>query len=420
MKQGKRGNIFILFLVSCILLNGCAFQSGKAEVLKGSEVKSEGVSEEIQDWLHYKKQVENTQILAEDETGGGMETTVPPVAGVMPASTGEMPQQGFYYSYLSDNMKVVYEEVYEGLLNREETRLSTLSEEQAGLAFQCVLYDHPEIFYVSGYQITKKTMAGKNVEIVLEGKYEMTKDEVSVCQEKIDAYVNTCFAHLPTGADEYEKVKYVFDYLITNTSYNLDAPDNQNICSVFIGGESVCQGYAEATQYLLQKLGIEVTVVPGVVNDGSRHVWNLVKVNGAYYYMDTTWGDVDYRKYNISGEESAPINYDYFLVTSNQLYNSHTTDAPVTMPACVATQDNYYVREGLYFEAVDEVRLEAVFRKAYEAGKKTITIKCANEMVFDGMKQFLLTEQKIFRYVDAGEMISYSEDTGMCTLCFWL
>ena len=224
--------------------------------------------------------------------------------------------------------------------------------------------------------------------------------------------------------DEYEKMKAVYEYVVTNTTYNVDAEDNQNICSVFLNGQSVCQGYAEATQYLLQTLGMESAIVSGLVNTGNRHAWNIVKVNGVYYYVDTTWGDADYRIVDESGEvaqsDMAQINYDYFLVTTRQLELTHQIESVITMPECSATVDNYYVKEGLLFESVDEKQIAEAFGQAYASGRGMVTLKASNAEVYEALKEYMLTEQKVFQYIQSSKTVSFSEDERMFTLCFWL
>lgn len=159
----------------------------------------------------------------------------------------------FYYMYLSDSLKVVYKEVYESILSGKETEVSTLLKDNLDIAFQCVLNDFPEIFYVSGYHYTEHTRAAETVKLIFSADYTMTKEEIDAAQIQIDAYVLKCLAGMNSAMSQYEQVKYIYDYIITNTEYDLNAPNNQNICSVFLEGKSVCQGYAEAMEYLLLK-----------------------------------------------------------------------------------------------------------------------------------------------------------------------
>lgn len=449
MKGKNKGKscILLMMILALFVLCGCEGKYGDIYI----EESSYESRQLIEGWLAYKAQMEDTSKFA-DETVQQNETaknqdeqTEPEVkdskpdeevqekqpyvqqesqADVEGAVVQPLVEHGFYYAYLSDSLKKVYDEMLESMLQMKQVKISTLSEEQADLAFQCVLYDHPEIFYVSGYHIIKKTMDGSTVELSFYGDYTLSKEEIAQRQKQIEAYVDTFCSSLWDGMDEYEKVKAVYDYLITNTTYNLEAPDNQNICSVFVSGQSVCQGYAEATQYLLQKLGMEASIVSGKVSEGNRHAWNIVKVNGAYYYMDTTWGDADYRIVDENGETAeshvTQINYDYFLVTTSQLEKTHQTESVITLPVCTATADNYYIKEGLYFDDVDENQIAEAFQKAYANGQGTVTLKASDDVVFAALKEYMITNQKVFQYMESSTTISYSEDAGMGTLCFWL
>ena len=83
----------------------------------------------------------------------------------------------------------------------------------------------------------------------------------------------------------------MYDPVVDEVDYDESAPDNQNIYSIFVNRQSVCAGYSKATQYLLEQLGVFRTYVTGKTTEGGNHAWNLVKCNGDYYYVDTTWGD---------------------------------------------------------------------------------------------------------------------------------
>ena len=173
---------------------------------------------------------------------------------------------------------------------------------QAGLGeaamdkiFQCVMCDHPELFYVDGYSYTKYMRGDKITAITFSGTYNVDLETVVEREQEIRAAAEVILAGIGEEAGDYEKVKYVYDTLISNTDYDMNISDHQNIYSVFVHHLSVCQGYAKATQYLLNRLGVECALVQGTVQTGEGHAWNLVKVDGDYYYVDTTWGDVSYR-----------------------------------------------------------------------------------------------------------------------------
>lgn len=438
-KPEKDKRIIAGILIILCFLTGCEFQDSRLEQLwttVSQYVNSEEGNQLAEELKAHKQQVESNEIVDESSyekvaktAADGKEREEEQEAAGEEEDKAQEPEnqafQGrFYYSLLSDSMKVVYGEVYESIISKKEVEVSTLSTENLDIAFQCVLNDFPEIFYVSSYHFVEHTRATETVKLVFSADYEMTEEEIANAQVQIDSYVQTCFAGMSAGMSQYEQVKYVYDYLITNTEYDLNAPNNQNICSVFIGRKSVCQGYAEATEYLLQKLGFTVSVVNGYVGSGNRHAWNILLVDGNYYYMDTTWGDVDYQSAEGTdtgiAKEVMPINYDYFLITTEELRVTHEINNTVPLPACVATGNNYYRKEGLYFEAVDKEKLAQVFQGAKDKGQKAVTIKCSDNAVYEAMRAYLLDEQGIFQYTDNKSSVTYYDSSQMRTLCFWM
>ena len=188
------------------------------------------------------------------------------------------PDEIYCYRMLTDDEKVWYMDIYEGLREmNEETELTgsqilTLGEKSIDKLFQCVMNDHPELFYVNGYTYTLYSYGDELTKIGFSGNFTMDQVEREQKQHLIDQAVESFLAGVDPDASEYEKVKYAYEYLVFHTEYNKDARDNQNICSVFIEGESVCQGYAKANQYLLEKLGIKATLVIGEVTGDRKSV----------------------------------------------------------------------------------------------------------------------------------------------------
>lgn len=331
-----------------------------------------------------------------------------------------------YYAYhkLDESEQNLYRELLDALsVMAEKRRVSTLDSEQLDRVFECVLNDHPELFYVEGFQYTEHFFGDTLTGISFEGTYSMTKEEAELALDEIEQSLSECMKEVPLNEDEYSTVKYLYEYLINNTEYDKDADNNQNICSVFLGGRSVCQGYAKAMQYMLQKVGIQAFLVTGYTGT-ERHAWNLVRVNGKYYYLDPTWGDASY---SYSGDENMenevflpPVNYDYFLVTTSEIAKTHSFEDLVALPACESTEDNYYVREGLYFERYDMQQLENIFDSEAVKQEDYVTLKCADTEIYHEMLSAIIEDRQIFGIIKNNEgAISYASNEELCTISFW-
>lgn len=333
---------------------------------------------------------------------------------------------GYAYSMLSEEEQQVYAEILASLSACEEkTTLTTKNSAIIEKAFHCVMYDHPEIFYVDGYNYTEYSR-GSNIEkIVFSGDYLYDEEQIGERRVRIEEAAEQILAGVPQQADEYQVVKYIYETIVRNTEYDLESEDNQNICSVFLNGRSVCQGYAKAMQYLLQKMGMEALLVTGNVRDGDGHAWNLVSVNGNWYYLDATWGDAYYLlggdSPELAAQRSSAVNYDYLCVTTEQITKTHIIDMPIALPECTASQDNYYVREDLYFEHYDEERIRNLFTLAVGSGKDTVTIKCSDSAVYSAVCTELLNNQKVFEfYHTADGTIAYTDNPEQNSITFWL
>lgn len=331
----------------------------------------------------------------------------------------------FVFTKLSPDEQKIYVEILDSLLSYEaETELSTTDSALIDRAFNCVMLDHPEIFYIDGYKYTEYASDEKIEKIVFTGNYLYEKEEIKERQRQIDSAVLQILANVPDTEDEYLQVKYIYDTIVEQTEYDVQAVDNQNICSVFLYGKSVCQGYAKAMQYLLKELEIDSVLVLGTVTSGEGHAWNLVSVNGQWYYLDATWGDAFYlfgeTENRISSEQLAAINYDYLCVTTDQLMQTHKVDMPVALPECISMTDNYYVREGLYFTSFDEEKIRQIFAQAVQCGQESVTIKCSDKNVYEKMCRILLDEQKVFEYLSTEGTIAYTDNADQESLTFWL
>lgn len=357
--------------------------------------------------------------------------------GGVGAGTWELPENGSFLfeggsayacGQLTESEQLWYRDMAQALGTMTDG--VKLSEEgiQAGLdetvvdkIFQSVLNDHPELFYVEGYSYTSYTRGEKTVAIEFTGTYSQDFDTVLTRKREIERAVERVLAGAPDTEDEYEKIKYAYETLIRETDYDLDSEENQNIYSVFVGHSSVCQGYAKAFQYLMNRMGVECALVQGKVREtGEGHAWNLVSSNGDYYYVDTTWGDISYQSEQ-SGEQRLPqISYDYLCITTEQMERTHILGREAGMPECTAAADNYYVREGALFAEYDREQLAELVNRRLEQGDEAVALRCESEECYETMRDALLTRQEIFSYLEGTgiQSFAYTVDEQQLTLTF--
>ncbi len=339
-------------------------------------------------------------------------------------------QKGLYaFDRLTGSGQTLYVEILSIIEHMAENVLvSTTSDEAIDLVFDYVMADHPELFYVDGYKYTNYTIDNAITKIGFSGSYTCDEDEVKEKQKQINQAVNRCLASAPSSTDDYYAIKYVYEYLIKNTEYDMDAKDNQNICSVFIDGRSVCNGYSKAAQLLLNKLGIKCTLVTGTVDTknakGVRHAWNLVQCNDAYYYFDATWGDSSYQIDNGENADATRlpvVNYDYLNVTTDEILRNHTISDKLYMPNCNSMTDNYYVREDEYFTSAELSLVGELFDRRYQDGSSNVVIKCANKAIYEQLFEQLVTQRMIFDYIQGdNSSISYTTFVDTNTMIFWI
>ena len=142
-----------------------------------------------------------------------------------------------------------------------------------------------------------------NLNIQLEMSYETTKEQEKELKDKVDGIL----AKLDLdGASEYEKVRAIYNYICSNVVYDYDHLNDNSYrlqytaYAAAINGTAVCSGVADLFYYMTTAAGLEARIT---VND--IHAWNIVKVDGKYYYLDPTWdlgiNESEYR-YFLKGE----------------------------------------------------------------------------------------------------------------------
>ena len=165
--------------------------------------------------------------------------------------------------------------------------------------------------------------------------YLLTGAALDQAKTEFETAVARVLAGITPDMTEYEKELYLHDTLARTVTYS-ESTHAHNAYGALVEGIAVCEGYAEAFQYLLHRVGIQSFIITG--NAGGPHAWNMVRIDGNYYQVDLTWNDQDENLY-----------HEYFNVTDAQIQKDHTADATAyTLPACTVTDAFYFTGKDTY------------------------------------------------------------------------
>ena len=265
--------------------------------------------------------------------------------------SAEEVEGSFYYEQLSSEEQLIYRELLQGVRDMEQSiTIHAGRDDRPEKVYEYLLYDRPEFFWCAGS--SQMTVYENYTEF--HPAYSCTSEERAQRQIEIDTAASDCIAGIDPSAGEYDRIRYVYEYLVNTVNYDENAPDNQNIYSALVGKNSVCAGYSRAAQYLLNNMGIECIYVVGTAQGQEAHAWNIVNCGGNYYQMDVTFGDPVF----LSSEsgENLPGNiiyYDYLCCTDEEIRADHTPADEVVYPSCGSDDLNYYKMNGMYYESYD-------------------------------------------------------------------
>ena len=284
----------------------------------------------------------------------------------------------YYFNQLPSSFNETYRELY-SRLSAGETQADLYAKtgtEDFFTAYYCVLYDHPELFWLDGHvEVMQNSLSG-NVVSFSTGT-DISPEEIGRIRGELEAAADKCIAQIPEGASDYQKIKSVYEYLIAAVDYDLNAPDNQNIQSALLQGRSVCAGYAKSFQYILHRMGLFCTYVTGTVEGKGDHAWNIVRIGDQYYNVDVTWGDPVFAG-GVDPGASKVMNYNYLCASDRELEKTHIPSTPVTMPSCTDESYNYYRMGGMYYETFDYDTINSVLMNSVWNGESSVTMKFAH------------------------------------------
>ncbi len=171
--------------------------------------------------------------------------------------------------------------------------------------------------------------------------YNFTKEKMLEMKEAVGKKAKQIIAKLITSdMKDYEKQLVLHDYIVNNSQYNANyyevnsIPDDEHTAyGVLIKGTGICSSYAKAMHKLLDMVGIESYFVSGIAGE-EPHAWNIVKIQGEYYHLDSTWNDP------IMSDGSDFLSHDYFNLSDNLIAVTHSWDRE-KYPKCNSLMYSY-------------------------------------------------------------------------------
>ena len=143
------------------------------------------------------------------------------------------------------------------------------------------------------YSESEKAYIG---EVTGSGGYGSKKDRYDQAVKKLNEVIKNLNLD---GKSDYEKFKAVTNWIVSNVTYDSHYNGKPNIpagteyphdmTGAVLDGYAVCDGYAGTFYYMANAVGIKALYEDGIsIAERKGHAWNLVQIDGTYYYVDPT------------------------------------------------------------------------------------------------------------------------------------
>lgn len=284
-----------------------------------------------------------------------------------------------YYNQLSSSQKEDYQNVYNCLVaygDRVAINATNVSELQ--VIVDAVNFDNPEIFYMANC-----TLNQRGDKYYFQPQYLFSQDEVNNYRQQLETVAATITKNI-SDETPYEQIVYLYEYVINNNEYVTNAQYNQTIISSMILHQTVCAGYASMFHYLGDYLGLEVGSMVGqsietATTPSQYHQWNVVRYDGDYYYLDTTWGD---------GQDG--LLYDYCMFSDEIMVKLYEPTGEYYHT--VNGENTYFKKNDCYVEDYSRNQVEQIIAQSEE---NRCSIQFSDKS-FDLAITRLITQQEIF------------------------
>jgi hypothetical protein len=197
-----------------------------------------------------------------------------------------------------------------------------------------------------GYNATFK---GNTADITFRFTYWESQSQTNEVKKRV---AQTLKKILTSDMNDHQKEKAIHDWIVTNVAYDKSLVSHSAYDGL-INGQTVCQGYALLTYEMMKQAGIPVKIIEGT-SRGIAHTWNLVRIGGKWYHLDTTWDDP---VPDVAGRAV----YDYYNLADSELRTDHRWKPSASYPTAVTRYD-----QTLTSLAVTDSSEASFYNKFYE------------------------------------------------------
>ncbi len=214
--------------------------------------------------------------------------------------------------------------------------------------------------------------------------YDLQDDEILEMKNSIDLAADDILSRIPAGADLWQKCRTIHDELVKRTEYDHDFADHSNdLYGALVNHKAVCEGYALAFQYVLNRTGENCDVIVSNwenKSDATAHAWNRIHAPTYEQYIDVTWDDTG----STDGNGEPVVSYDYFGLTEEEMaaVDSHEFESGLRADIGGPAAFNYYRHEGYLLTAYTEEAVTELFSRQYSGGEQYMTVRFSDQPAY--------------------------------------
>lgn len=167
-----------------------------------------------------------------------------------------------------------------------------LTKDQAISVWATYRNDHPLYYWLDGQVVYSSDYLSLCVDADFKdgaARKAHNREIYAAIDEYLNAVSGETSAYMAAFAI-HDRIIEQIDYARDSEGYPVTEAWAHGVSGVFTRGAAVCEGYAKAFSLLLNACGINNVFVTGV-SKGEGHAWNMVELDGAWYWYDLTWDD---------------------------------------------------------------------------------------------------------------------------------